>query len=147
LGVNAELCRQIADIIETTPAEFHMCGWVQKSECGTTMCIAGWALRLTGGNICEDANGPYFWDAQGEMSDKDIVEDAARALGLPLGSADRLFHGGHVLNGFTDEPYDNAWPGWLNADASDHTNARILLLGLADGTVDPVTLDRREASQ
>lgn len=45
---NTELGRKIIDIIDTEPERFEMGHWGEVTECGTTACIAGHAMLLSG---------------------------------------------------------------------------------------------------
>lgn len=57
---NAELARKILDRIDQQPDNFDMSDWFRRSggnvtlrpteevDCGTTMCLAGWAAHLSG---------------------------------------------------------------------------------------------------
>lgn len=47
--MNKELLLKVADAIEANPAHFDMDDFFQNTECGTTACIAGWALFLESG--------------------------------------------------------------------------------------------------
>lgn len=44
--LNSELMHQVADAIEAFPELFNMGDWAQASECGTTCCVAGWAVKI-----------------------------------------------------------------------------------------------------
>lgn len=101
--MNKERLAKVADIIEENPENFDMKWWIafyhepseysdvpvwdadstvkavqtHGTECGTTMCIAGWACHLWGA----DSEEPY-------------VDDAAREiLGLSESEARELFDG------------------------------------------------------
>jgi len=59
MSVNEELVRRVMAKIR----EVGEAGWDQRSfvsECGTTSCFAGWALRLSGYGIVPDGNGDWF---------------------------------------------------------------------------------------
>jgi hypothetical protein len=46
------LVKEIKKAIEDEPERFYMANWVTGDpECGTTMCIAGWACVLNGAQI------------------------------------------------------------------------------------------------
>lgn len=48
--MNQELFKKIYDIISASPSEFEMSTWEDSEEqCGTTRCVAGWAIFLTTG--------------------------------------------------------------------------------------------------
>lgn len=46
--MNIDLLMQVCDRIAKHPEGFDMDYWGHKTECGTTFCIAGWALVLSG---------------------------------------------------------------------------------------------------
>lgn len=58
--MNKELLERVARHIEANPEEFSMDEW----DCGTTACIAGWALRLSGEN----------WRAVGSTEPEDLID-------------------------------------------------------------------------
>lgn len=78
MAVNRELCRRILDAIDAEPDAFDMNAWAWTPQvlegvdpeeadgavlvepgplnvCGTTMCLAGWAVHLEGWKITNDA--------------------------------------------------------------------------------------------
>ncbi len=68
------------------PETFDMDTWV--GWCGTTHCIAGWALEHRGGvKVAFDPDGGDAWfEANGEeLANAVIVPAAAEWFGLPLG--------------------------------------------------------------
>lgn len=73
--LNIALLLRVADTIAKYPHAFDMCTW----DCGTTACIAGWALRLSG-----TRHGMFTGTL---ISSK----DAARLLGLSMRDAEQLF--------------------------------------------------------
>ena len=72
--MNTELFRKIDAIIKLTPEKMEMCSWASNEErsCGTTRCVAGWAVHLTTGQ-------PLFDDDNEHPS----VRELADSLGVP----------------------------------------------------------------
>lgn len=46
MTLNRDLMYRIADAIEREPERFDMGDWIGETECGTTFCVAGWAVLL-----------------------------------------------------------------------------------------------------
>lgn len=120
MAVNRELCLRVAKRIEDNPASLDMEVW----WCGTTACIAGWALHESGFDL-DAMYDPEHEDWEGPR------HDALKLLGLtPV--QDKLF--------FTTE-----WP--VDAQGgSEHEGAVMLLRDLAAGRRDPDTLELVEAA-
>lgn len=51
--MNIELFRKIDEVIQNTPEKHYQGTWETITACGTTRCIAGWAVALT-------TNAPLF---------------------------------------------------------------------------------------
>ncbi len=100
--LNVDLLLQIADRIAKRPEAFDMGHW----DCGTTACIAGWALRLSGKQWGLAQDGHMYSAA-----------DAAQCLGLDESIADRLFLRTHWPDDFNNARY--------KADKAGTTIARI----------------------
>ena len=96
---NRELFEKIAAQIEETPDRWNQSHWATDSECGTVMCVAGWAAELTCGLI--EIESPWG-------NDKTMLAPAARderhaalgfdtygreVLGLTADEADEMFYG------------------------------------------------------
>jgi len=90
--MNIELMRRVRDQITAFPEKWDQHSWASEetddfSECGTTACIAGWAVALHTGesNLVKAAAklGHSAWDT-------DLA--AAKALGLDAGEARGLFY-------------------------------------------------------
>lgn len=47
--MNIELFRKIDEVIQNAPEMHYQGTWESANECGTTRCIAGWAVALTTG--------------------------------------------------------------------------------------------------
>ncbi len=74
--MNVELLHKVADVIAKHPEQFDMLTW----DCGTTACIAGWALRLSGVGIPAATGLAHF-----------IGQSAKGALELSVWQANALF--------------------------------------------------------
>jgi hypothetical protein len=74
--MNTTLLRKISDTICKNASKFDMGMW--GNECGTTMCIAGWAIKLSG-------DDPRKYDSHLENRAKDL-------LGLTEKQVDDLFY-------------------------------------------------------
>lgn len=95
----ADRLRRIADIIDTHPNQWDQGNWVGEhctpetaagtaSECGTTSCIAGWAVRLAEpSDVQRLANAKPSWTVMGEW-----VWLGMNLLGLHEETALRLFY-------------------------------------------------------
>lgn len=71
-------------------AEIDMDQWM--TECGTTACLAGWALHDAGGGVftgLDDDELPEHWTVMGNSVD--IFEAGAYALGLGRAEATAMF--------------------------------------------------------
>lgn len=51
--MNKKLLLEVADAIEANPKHFDMRTWFGISTCGSTACIAGWAIHLETGKDLE----------------------------------------------------------------------------------------------
>lgn len=88
--MNTELFQQIHDIITAQPEGFNMDAWEYTNSCGTTRCVAGWAVHLTTGEplFAVDASGftnihPSVEALADELDvDADISIVAGELLGL-----------------------------------------------------------------
>lgn len=70
--MNVELLKRINDVVKLDPESFDMNAW--EGYCGTTRCVAGWAVYLTTGEPLYRGGG---W--------ADSLCDLAVELGLPEG--------------------------------------------------------------
>ncbi|MFF2094820.1 hypothetical protein [Streptomyces sp. NPDC058202] len=87
----AQVADAVLDAIEANPAAFDMATWFwprgprrtllpeQTPECGTTMCIAGWAAHLTGWTLLSDG-----LSGSRDGVTEDVADIAAEALGLTM---------------------------------------------------------------
>jgi hypothetical protein len=103
--MNKKLFERIAAVIEQAPEDFDMSSWEGRRRnedgeiCGTTHCIAGWAIVLS--------TGQNFLRQWSDYPEK-VSNEAARLLEISEEQADSLFH---VFS----------WPGefkhnWLDND-------------------------------
>lgn len=98
MSFNTPLFKKIHEIINLKPELFDMASFEgdSSSECGTTRCIAGWAIRLETGKPLYDDEGEFTAPTH-ELADRLGVtvapEDLGRELlGLPVDVASRLFY-------------------------------------------------------
>lgn len=100
--MNTDLMLEIADMIEQYPYHFFMGGWWGShemtgtpAECGTTACISGHALALTGVRAHSERDmlgfptGCLLHDDSGEPVD--FMTEGAQALGLTRIQAEVMF--------------------------------------------------------
>lgn len=79
--VNEPFLREVMAWIKLHPERWNQQRWVNHTPCGTTYCLAGWAYVLgTGRTLTEHS------------MKGDVIEEAARLLGLTLLQVDRLFY-------------------------------------------------------
>lgn len=86
---NRELFEKIAAQIEETPHLWDQNVFAEKEECGTVMCVAGWATQLTCGLKESDVDPEFLTPANG----RGFSEHAAEVLGLDDQEAHALFFG------------------------------------------------------
>lgn len=85
---NTDLMLRIREQITSEPKTHDQSAWAARTECGTTYCIAGWAVVLSGQELDWDGADlatPFTAD------DRYIPQVARELLGLDPWSADRLF--------------------------------------------------------
>lgn len=89
--MNTKLLNRVALAILREPKKFNMREWTRldtESPCGTTACIAGWAIAINCGyenlKALHEARMSYSW---GLTSQKGMAE-----LDLTYGQRDPLFH-------------------------------------------------------
>jgi len=66
--LNKDLLLEICDRISKQPERFTMLSWRRNGPCGTTMCIAGWAMHLAGYDCMADYAGWLAGDVLGLSS-------------------------------------------------------------------------------
>lgn len=104
MAVNRELFQKIHDVISVRPAEHDQTDWEwDGGSCGTTRCVAGWAVHLTTGEPLyaggvgitlrpETVDLALGHGVDGEADvNKLIPVTAQRLLGLDDDLAQRLF--------------------------------------------------------
>ncbi len=101
---NIPLFMKVCDTIMKHPTQFDITEW----DCGTTACIAGWALRLSGKSY----------------NDKGLTSvDAADLLSIDHDQGYRLFMSPEAMNlcrtapeavAFIHKFLDEEFPGWWN---------------------------------
>lgn len=112
--VNEALLRDVVAHIEADPASWDQEAYVSSPapECGTTYCVAGWALKLSG-RLREplfDPDGALNYDGIIDPADDDGQEyglgpffhTAKEVLGLTSRQADLIFHWSPI----SDDPVD-----------------------------------------
>jgi hypothetical protein len=82
--VNGELGRKIRDHVTTYPKQLNMTAWgeVNDDYCGTSACIAGWALIFSGWSLVEDNTFRRASDGYETDSPVAISDEARRLLDL-----------------------------------------------------------------
>lgn len=95
--MNKELLLQIKERILAEPNLFSMTGYYKKMDCGTSHCIAGWAVHLTEGD-----KGLHLGDFHNR---------ACTALGISYGQGHGLF-------------YDDEWPRELSDEYNENTDKK-----------------------
>lgn len=76
--MNKELMRRILNQIKETPELWRQGHWAQKTDCGTTFCVAGWACVLSGwtpdfngsdvtGVVQDDSGNLVFMETQAAL--------------------------------------------------------------------------------
>jgi hypothetical protein len=92
---NQELAKTVLDHILAHPGQHNQGFWGQRTECGTTMCVAGWTCELAGERLVWEPNRSYAYDSEGVWYTKNgeyIPVRAAKLLDLTDYEADTLFY-------------------------------------------------------
>lgn len=92
-GVNVDLLRRVLEHITKDPGNWDQSVWWKDNECGTTGCLAGWAVRLQ----YPDAVMPHAEPSVAGAPPRHVQEIARDELGLKPVEAIRLFNGGNDL--------------------------------------------------
>lgn len=102
--INVELLARIGDLIAKRPEHFYMSAYYSENECGTTGCIAGYALALTNyPDVAGLTKKLTLSAAEHNPNDNwQTQQKGARALGLTEKQSDRLFHVGNWPDAFRD---------------------------------------------
>lgn len=91
---NAELAYRTLDHIDAHPEDHDQDVWIQKVECGTAGCFAGWACLLSGDvadiNSDDDFEAEYVRTEDGERIY--IPRRAAEVLGINYDRANEYAH-------------------------------------------------------
>ena len=86
---NTDLMLRIREQITSEPKTHDQSAWAARTECGTTYCIAGWAVVLSGQELDWSHRGSSTaWTAD----DRHISWVARELLGLDDAAGDMLFH-------------------------------------------------------
>jgi hypothetical protein len=108
---NIKLFLELCDTIIKHKEQFSMSDW----DCGTTACIAGWALRLSGRCHSSYLEDPF--DPRSANS-----SDAARLLEIDDAKAAMLFYCGEKTAeqavAFIHKCLDDWYPGWRTEKGS-----------------------------
>lgn len=93
-----QLMLAVADAIENDPASYKQTHWIEVTECGTTCCIAGWAVKIAQDEDFERvvstarAMGIYYESSYAyEEHDSWFLYTAMDLLGLERNEAHKLF--------------------------------------------------------
>jgi len=112
---NRKRLYQIADVIETYPERHDQDSWIENDDgeaessviyngeeisCGTTQCVAGWALILNNGGLqavdSSSVSDEYIFAGNSTASAYSIMHDAASILGLSEDDAHTLFYASDI---------------------------------------------------
>lgn len=96
---NLEKLDELLGVIEANPDKHHQGSFACKSECGTTMCAAGWAVELWGSGINWVNISPAYSLSKGEVfvaniakSGQTIADESANILELDEDELHHLFY-------------------------------------------------------
>jgi len=104
---NIPLLRKVMEHITAHPEEYDQREYAVRTECGTTHCIAGWAVALSDVSIVyrrlgiwdNRTAGDYGWNAElGSPAEGTWRRQARDLLGLDALDARYLFHEGRTLD-------------------------------------------------
>lgn len=92
LKKNVDLMLQVREQITSNPETHDQDTWITKSECGTTACIAGWAVLFSS----DESKLTWTTDVVGDehclfVTERYIKHVARDALGLTTWEAENLF--------------------------------------------------------
>lgn len=93
--LNIPLAREVLEHLEAHPEEHDQAAFARENECGTTLCIAGHSLLLSGQyGLTQHADGLHEFDFI-DKADRQVVTlpslIAQGLLGLSFHEQDRLF--------------------------------------------------------
>src|SRR4051812_46897448 len=87
-GVDVPLLRKTLEFITDNPDQHRQDTWAKRTECGTAMCLAGWAVTIAGFDIDFDTPTVPFLGAFDLVDGRPIGAAAADLLGIELGPAE-----------------------------------------------------------
>lgn len=101
MPLNTELFQKIDDIIQVFPGAFHMGTWegTSPSGCGTTRCIAGWAVyfALEEQDLFESPDSPFPSEALIRLAER---HDARTGSGVDFDKLGRELLGLEAGQGY-----------------------------------------------
>lgn len=90
--LNIPLARKVLEHIEAHPEEHAQAHFASKNECGTTACIAGHALLLSGAYRIDNFDGDEFDFFEASTGKLVLPSDTAQGLlGLTHDQREELF--------------------------------------------------------
>lgn len=97
---NLERLRHLRETVLANPETWSQRHWAKRTECGTYLCFAGWAVTLKGEEV--DWQSPevmqididdFGYVLSGRVTTGAVIADSARGwLGLTREQADDLFY-------------------------------------------------------
>ena len=93
MAYNLDLMRAVREQITKHPETHDQASWGERTECGTTHCIAGWACALSGDAFewaTDDADGTFALTVTTPRTHIDVR--AAELLGLDSMEAGDVFY-------------------------------------------------------
>jgi len=98
--VYQERARRLAAMLDARPERLEMSSWTRpesKNECGTTACVAGWAVIWSRGAVDIGPDGTMTWSKDADLwctyPHHSYERDGAQFLGLTDTGATALFFG------------------------------------------------------
>lgn len=79
---NYKLGRRVLDAVDADPDQFDMGDWVIETSCGTSFCLGGHTLILSGYTYRVDGGDIYFTRPDGSPVDGGYADEAERLLGF-----------------------------------------------------------------
>lgn len=95
---NTAMFRKIHDQISNHPEGFNMLSWESYDGCGTTRCVAGWAIYLRAEELGYGMTDDYLSDVVTQLCQNGVVSDTefevagAEILGIDPDGDTALFH-------------------------------------------------------
>lgn len=89
---NVDKLYAVLDAIEANPEQWDQAHWSRATECGTSMCFAGWTVHLEGIKLAVEVDGDNSRCSR-TAEDKDISILASSILGLTSEEEYQLFVG------------------------------------------------------